>query len=177
MKTFSGILSLAAVGLLAGNLSAQTDKSYKVLDTAKLMGNGGIDYVTADNDARRIYVPRGGNTFVFDLDSHKYIGCVTNVGGHGIAIDTASHHGFGSAPKIAMFDTETMQKIKDIDVQGRPDGIMREPFTGNIFIFSHAAPSITMIDPKDGDVEGTIDVGGAMEGAASDGKGKLYVDV
>ena len=33
-----------------------------------------------------------------------------------------------------------------------------------------------MIDPKDGSVTGTIDVGGAMEQAQSDGQGKLYVD-
>jgi len=167
-------LSIVGVGLLALNVRAQTD--YKVLDTAQLMGDGGIDYVYADNDGRRVYVPRGGNTFVFDLDSHKYIGAITNIGGHGVAIDTKTHHGFSSASKIGMFDTETMQKIKDIDVTGRPDGIMREPFTGNIFIFSHQAPSITMIDPKDGTVVGTIDVGGAMEQAASDGQGKLFVD-
>jgi DNA-binding beta-propeller fold protein YncE len=121
-------------------------------------------------------VPRGGNTFVFDLDSHQYIGAITNIGGHGVAIDTATHHGFSSAGKVGMFDAGTMQKIKDIDVQGRPDGILLEPFTGKVFIFSHESPSITVIDPKDGTVTGTIDVGGAMEQAQSDGQGKLYVD-
>jgi len=171
------LLSVSIVGLLVGHAGAQDSTSpYKVLDTTQLMGNGGIDYVYADNDARRVYVPRGGNTFVFDLDSHKYIGSITNVGGHGIAIDTKTHHGFSSAGKIGMFDTETMQKIKDIEVQGRPDGILLEPFTGKVLIFSHQAPSITMIDPKDGTVTGTIDVGGAMEQAQSDGRGKLYVD-
>jgi glutamine cyclotransferase len=164
------------LGLLAGNVLAQTDTPYKVLDTTQLMGNGGIDYVYADNDARRVYVPRGGNTFVFDLDSHKYIGTITNVGGHGVAIDTATHHGFSSANKIAMFDTQTMAKIKDIDVQSRPDGILLEPFTDKVLIFSHEAPSITVIDPKDGTVVGTIEVGGAMEQAQSDGQGKLFVD-
>ena len=168
---------MAGIGLLAGNVLAQTDTPYKVLDTTQLMGNGGIDYVYADNDGRRVYVPRGGNTFVFDLDSHKYIGAITNIGGHGVAIDTKTHHGFSSSSPIGMFDTETMQKIKDIDVQGRPDGILLEPFTDRVFIFSHQAPSITVIDPKDGSVVGTIDVGGAMEQAQSDGQGKLYVDV
>jgi DNA-binding beta-propeller fold protein YncE len=76
-----------------------------------------------------------------------------------------------------MFDTETMQKIKSIDVQGRPDGILLEPFTDRVCIFSHSAPSITLIDPKDGTVAGTIDVGGSMEQAQSDGQGKLYCDV
>jgi glutamine cyclotransferase len=175
MNSFSRVLSVAGIGLLAIGARAQGD--YKVLATTQLMGNGGIDYVYADNDARRVYVPRGGNTFVFDLDKHNYIGSITNVGGHGIVVDTKTHHGFGSAPKIAMFDTETMQKIKDIEVQGRPDGILLEPFTGKVMIFSHAAPSITMIDPKEGTVTGTIDVGGAMEQAQSDGQGKLYVDV
>ena len=177
MNPLIRILSVAGIGLLAGNVLAQTDNPYKVLDTTQLMGNGGIDYVYADNDGRRVYVPRGGNTFVFDLDSHKYIGAITNIGGHGVAIDTRTHHGFCSGRQVGMFDTKTMQKIKDIDVQGRPDGILREPFTGKIFIFSHEAPSITMIDPKDGTVTGTIDVGGAMEQAQSDGQGKLYVDV
>jgi hypothetical protein len=171
---FAGGLSL-----LAGNLSAQaqTDTPYKVLFTAQLMGNGGIDYVCADNDGRRVYVPRGGNTYVFDLDSHNYLGAITNVGGHGVAIDTASHHGFASGQKVGMFDTQTLEKIKDIEVSGRPDGILYEPFTGKVFIFSHESPSITMIDPKDGTVTGTIDVGGALEQAQSDGQGKLYVNV
>ncbi len=170
-------LVLLGIGLLAGHAIAQDSSTpYKVLDTTQLMGNGGIDYVYADNDARRVYVPRGGNTFVFDLDSHKYIGCITNIGGHGVAIDTATHHGISSSSPVGMFDTETMQKIKTIDVQGRPDGIMLEPFTGKVLILSHEAPSITLIDPKDGTVTGTIDVGGAMEQAQSDGQGKLYVD-
>src|SRR5258708_22686432 len=117
MNPLLRILSMAGIGLLAGNVLAQTTTPYKILDTTQLMGNGGIDYVYADNDARRVYVPRGTNTFVFDLDSHKYIGTVTNIGGHGVAIDTKTHHGFSSAGKIGMFDTQTMQKIKDIDVQ------------------------------------------------------------
>jgi DNA-binding beta-propeller fold protein YncE len=177
MKTLLRLASAAAVCLLTGNVLAQTDAPYKVLDTVQLMGSGGIDYVYADNDARRVYVPRGSNTFVFGLDSHKYIGTITNIGGHGVAIDTATHHGFSSSSQIGMFDTETMQKIKSIEVQGRPDGILLEPLTDKVFIFSHQDPSITVIDPKDGSVAGTIDVGGAMEQAQSDGQGKLYADV
>ncbi|HEY5042260.1 MAG TPA: hypothetical protein VIK53_09675 [Verrucomicrobiae bacterium] len=164
-------------GLLAGKVLAQTDAPYKVLDTAQIMGNGGVDYVYADNDGRRVYVPRGGNTFVFDLDSHKYIGTITNVGGHGVAIDTKTHHGVSSSSPPSLFDTETMEKIKSIDVQGRPDGILLEPLTDRVYIFSHEDPSITVIDPKDGTVVGTVDVGGAMEQAQSDGQGKLYADV
>src|SRR5450432_4210606 len=98
MKQFTHILSaIAGIGLLTNNILGQNANTpYKVLDTTQLMGSGGIDYVYADNDGRRVYVPRGGNTFVFDLDSHKYIGAITNIGGHGVAIDTAAHHGICS---------------------------------------------------------------------------------
>jgi DNA-binding beta-propeller fold protein YncE len=179
MKKLLTGLSLAGIGLLAGNVLAQDATTpYKVLDTTRLMGNGGIDYVYADNDERRVYVPRGGQTFVFDLDTHKYIGAITNISGHGVAIDTAMHHGFSSSPQIGMFDTETMQKIKSIKVEGRPDGILMEPFTDRIYVFSHQSPSITAIDPKDGSVVGTIDIpDGAMEQAQSDGQGKLYANI
>jgi DNA-binding beta-propeller fold protein YncE len=165
------------VALLSFLQPASAAEPYKVLDTTQVMGSGGIDYVYADNDGRRVYVPRGGQTLVFDLDSHKLVGSITNIGGHGVAIDTQSHHGFSSSKPLGMFDTKTMQKIKSIDVEGRPDGILFEPLTRRIYIFSHQAPSITVIDPKDGSIVGTIEVGGAMEQAQSDGQGKLYVDV
>jgi DNA-binding beta-propeller fold protein YncE len=178
MKNLMLVLSLAGVGLLAvGARAESSDAPYKVLDTTQVMGSGGIDYVYADNDGRRVYVPRGGQTYVFDLDSHKLIGAITNISGHGVAIHTPSHHGFSSSGQIGMFDTQTMQKIKSIEVSGRPDGIMLEPLTQKVYVFSHQSPSITVIDPKDGTVAGTIDVGGAMEQAQSDGAGKLYVDV
>ncbi len=170
-------LLLLGIGLMAGNAIAQPATPYKVLDTTQLMGNGGIDYVFADNDGRRVYVPRGSDTYVFDLDTHKYIGALTNINGRGVAIDTASHHGISSSRPLGMFDTVTMQKIKSIVVQGGPDGILLEPFTGKVLILSHSAPSITMVDPKEGTVTGTIEVGGAMEQAQSDKQGKLYVCV
>jgi hypothetical protein len=177
MKISTSIFSLAGLGLLAFSLNVHADDGYRVLDTTQLMGTGGIDYVYADNDARRVYVPRGGNTFVFGLDDHKYIGCITNVGGHGIAVDTASHHGIASGSPISVFDTETLQKTGTIEPKARPDGILFEPFTGKVAILSHEDPSVTLVDAKAGTIAGTIDVGGAMEGAASDGAGKLYIDV
>lgn len=158
--------------LLAGNLGP-----YRVLDTTQLMGDGGIDYVFADSESRRVYVPRGGSTFVFDLDTHKLVGSVVGIGGHGIAVDPVTHHGLASSNPVGMFDTVTLAKIKTVEVKGRPDGIMAEPFTGQILLISHQSPSITLVDPKDGSVTGTIDVGGALEQSQSDGQGRLYCTV
>jgi DNA-binding beta-propeller fold protein YncE len=76
-----------------------------------------------------------------------------------------------------MWDTKTLETIKTIKVEGRPDGIVFEPLTERIYVLSHSQPNATVIDAKDGSVVGTIDLGGAPEQAASDGKGHLYVDI
>src|SRR5271170_3359427 len=103
MKSLIQLLSLAGIVLASGHAFAQnSDAPYKVLDTTKVMGNGGIDYVLADNDGRRVYVPRGNRTYVFDLDQHNYIGSITNIGGHGVAIDPKSHHGITSSSPLGM---------------------------------------------------------------------------
>ena len=121
MKTRTNLsLIFLGIGLLAGNALAQTDTPYKVLDTTQLMGNGGIDYVYADNDGRRVYVPRGADTFVFDLDSHKYIGAITNVSGHGVAIDTKTHHGVSSSSPLGMFDTGRCRRSRALKCRAGP---------------------------------------------------------
>jgi DNA-binding beta-propeller fold protein YncE len=173
----------AGIGLLTSGLSTQTVSAaepYKILTLTQTMGTGGIDYVYADNDGGRIYVPRGSMILAFDLGTGKLVASNTVTGGsagHGVAVDPKTHHGFSSSGPVRMFDTKTMELIKDIPVEGRPDGILFEPFSDRVIILSHSAPNATLIDPKDGTVTGTIDLGGAPEQGASDGKGMMYVDI
>ncbi len=159
---------------------AQQAGPYKVLQTLKVGGEGGFDYVYADDAARKLYVPRlgpAGQINVFDLDTLKPMGVIANVSAHGAAIDAKSQHGFGSSKPVVMWDAKTLATIKTIEVQGGPDGIMADPFNGRVYVFSHSAPNATVIDAKDGSVVGTIDLGGAPEQAVSDGKGRVYVDL
>ncbi len=176
-KYLSRSLLAVWLGCLSSNGVSQTAKPYSILHTVQTMGSGGIDYVYADNDDGRLYVPRGGEVLVFDLETLKPAGSITNTGGHGVAIDHSSHHGFSSSRPVSMWDTRTLALIKKIDVQGGPDGILFEPATERIYVFSHSQPNVTVIEPKDGSIAGTIDLGGAPEQAASDGKGHLYVDI
>ncbi len=170
----------AALAIVASNSFAQTTpaKPYKIVNSTQLMGTGGIDYVLADNDARRLYVPRSTQVLVFDLDTLKPTGAIPNTKGvHGAAVDPKSHHGFSSSNPVVMWDTKTLETIKTIEVQGAPDGILFEPLTERIYVFSHRAPNATVIDAKDGSIVGTIDLGGAPEQAVSDEQGHLYVDI
>jgi DNA-binding beta-propeller fold protein YncE len=174
------ILFVAVMGLLASRgftQSSPTAKPYRIVNTVQIMGTGGIDYVYADNDERRLYVPRGTQVLVFDLDTLKSVGAITNARARGVAVDPKSHHGFSSSSPVVMWDTRTLETIKTIDVQGRPDGILFEPATERVYVFSHSAPNATVIDAREGAVVGTIDLGGAPEQAASDGQGHLYVDI
>ena len=166
----------------ASIVSAQQPGPYKVLKTAKVGGAGGFDYVFADAANRRLYIPRNGATgarvTVFNLDTLAPVGEIANTNARGAAVDPKSNHGFASSKPVAMWDAKTLAPIKTIDVQGGPDGIMFEPFSERVFVFSHTPPHATVIDAKDGSVVGTIaDLGGAPEQAASDGKGHLYVDI
>jgi len=76
-----------------------------------------------------------------------------------------------------MWDSRKLNTIKTITTQGNPDGIMFEPATERIYVLSHRAPNVTVIDGKSGEIVGTIDLGGAPEQAASDGSGHVYIDV
>ena len=174
----SRLLAAAGIAIVVGlGLSAIAAESYKIVNTAQTMGTGGIDYVTADSDARRLYVPRGDQVLVFDLDTLKSVGSITNARARGVAVDPTSHHAFCSSSPVVMWDSKTLERIKTIDVQGRPDGILFEPLTKRIYVLSHSQPNATVIDSKDGSVVGTIDLGGAPEQAASDSQGHLYIDL
>jgi DNA-binding beta-propeller fold protein YncE len=172
-----GTAILASIGLAQ---QATTSGPYKVIKTAKVGGEGGFDYVFADSAGRRLYIARMGPTgriTVFNLDTLAPIGEIPNASGHGVAVDPKVNHGFLTSKPIVMFDSKTLKPIKTIDVQGNPDGIFFDAFNERIYDLSHSAPTVTVIDAKDGSVLGTIDIGGAPEQAASDGKGHLYIDV
>jgi len=76
-----------------------------------------------------------------------------------------------------MFDAKTFAILKKIDVQGNPDGYLNDAAITAFYVLSHSAPNITVLDDKDGSILGTIDIGGAPEQAATDGRGKIYVDI
>ncbi len=153
---------------------------YKIIAQPKVGGDGGFDYVFADAAGRKLYIPRSGPTgriTVYSLDTLAPLGETPGSNAHGVAVDTASGHGFASSNPVLMFDTTTIKAIKTIAVTGSPDGILGDPATGHIYILSHRAPNVTVINAKDGSIVGTIDLGGAPEQAQLDGKGHLYIDL
>ena len=175
IAAFAALLSLAAV--------AQTPVQsgpYKILQTVKVGGDGGFDYVTADSNARTLYIARSGpagHIGVFNLDTLAPLGDIPGVSAHGAIVDHASGHGFATSKPITMFDAKTLAVLKKIDVGGSPDGYILDAYNHRYYELSHSAPNVTVIDPKDGSVLGTIDLGGAPEQAVTDGRGHIYIDL
>lgn len=179
LATLLATATLASAAVLSQSAIAQ-DGPYKVLATTKVGGPGGMDYVYADSDARRLYVARSGpegHIAVFDLDTLKQVGDIPKVSAHGATTDAKYGHGLAASKPVVFFDSKTLAPIKTLDVQGNPDGYLTDPSDDHMYILSHAAPNVTVIDAKDGSILGTIDLGGAPEQAASDGKGHLYIDL
>ena len=178
-------VSALAFAILAGSavaLQSASAEPHKVLRIAKIGGEGGYDYVYADVAGRRLYVPRTGlgpigRIAVYNLDSLEQVGEIAGANARGVAVDPKSHHGFGTSKPVVMWDTKTLAKIKTIDVAGNPDGILFDPFNQRVYVLSHSAPNVTVINAADGTVAGTIDLGGAPEQAVTDGKGNIYIDV
>jgi DNA-binding beta-propeller fold protein YncE len=181
MRRFCLVFAIGALFALAAVAQqAPSTGPYKILKTAKTGGAGGFDYIYADSDGRRLYIPRRGNparVTVFNLDTLEPAGEIPNTSAAGAAVSAKSSHGFATSRPVAMWDTKTMTLIKTIDVQGGPDGIMYDAFNDRVYILSHSAPNATVINAADGAVLGTIDLGGAPEQAVSDGKGHIYVDI
>ena len=182
MRRFCFVLAIATA-LLAGVSLAQlapTAGPYKAAKT-KVGGEGGTDYIYADADARRLYIARTGKdtprVTVFNLDTLAPEPDIPGTNAHGVVVSTKSSHGFVSSKPIQMFDSKTLMPIKTIEVMGNPDGMLYDAFNDHVYILSHQAPHVTVINAADGAVLGTIDLGGMPEQAASDGKGHIYIDV
>lgn len=171
---------LGALVSLATLVRAQATGPYQVEKIQLVGGDGGFDYVTADADGRNLFVARSGpagHIGVFNLDTLAQVGDIPGTSAHGAAVDAATGHGFATSKPVTMFDAKTFAVIKKIDVQGNPDGYLNDARNHRFYVLSHAEPNITVLDDKDGAILGTIDIGGAPEEAATDGQGRIYVDI
>jgi DNA-binding beta-propeller fold protein YncE len=172
-------ISLLTAALLPCFAVAQ-DAPYKVLKTVVVGGEGGFDYVVADSSARRLYVARSGaagSLHVYDLDTLTQVGEIPHVSAHGAVVDDATGHGFATSKPVTMFDAKTLAVIKTIDTKGDPDGFLLDATEHRVYILSHEAPNVTVLDTKDGTVLGTIELGDGPEESALDGHGKMFLDL
>src|SRR6266513_5382624 len=147
-------------------------------------GDGGTDYLTAEPGTGRVFVSRSTHVMVIDGATGKLLGDIPDTPRtHGIALAPKSKHGFITSAgdsTVEMFDLGTLVLIKKIKVvTGGLDGIMYDEADDRIILTNHSRPigTAVAVDPNTGDLTGTAELeDNAPEGAASDGKGRIFVN-
>lgn len=179
MKRFS----LAALALVTG-VTGMTAQQPQVLAKYNIGGDGGTDYLNVEVATGRVFISRGTHVMVVDGATGKVVGDILDTPRvHGIAFAPGSHHGFttnAGDSTVTMFDLGTLAVIKKIATHtGGLDGIMYDDGTDRIILTNHSRPvgTATAINATTGEIVGTAKLEDtAPEGAASDGKGRLFVN-
>jgi hypothetical protein len=123
---------------------------------------------------------------VIDSDSGKTIADIPGQKrAHGVAIVPQSGRGFisdgGGDGAVVIFDLKTNAVLGVIAAQPDVDGIIFDSASGRVLVVS-GDKGILMsldpgVDPKNGKLEKPIELGGKPEFLASDGKGRIYVNL
>jgi DNA-binding beta-propeller fold protein YncE len=170
---------LATALVLPTTAHAQTFK----VEKWNIGGEGGTDYLVAEPGTGRVFVSRGTHVMVIDGPTGKVLGDIPDTPRmHGIGLAPKWNHGFttnGGDSTVTMFDLKTLAFIKKIPIKvGGLDGIMYDDYSDHIILTNHSRPGTAVaLDANTGDIVGTAVLeDNAPEGAASDGKGKLYVN-
>ena len=173
------ILIIAGISLSLLGLNGQ---NYNITQKIHLEGDGGWDYLNADDATGMLYVSHGKMVNVVDMSTGKSIATITDVNGvHGIAIAAEFNKGFisnGPDSNVTVFSTKDYSIIEKVKVTGKgPDAIIYEPFTKSIITWNGRTSNATVIDAKSDKVIQTIPLAGRPEAAVSDGKGKVFVNL
>ncbi len=156
-------------------------QTFKVTERVKLGGEGGWDYLVYDQHGQRLFITRGSHVMVVDARSLKQTADIPDLSGiHGVALVPELNKGFisnGGDNTVTVFDLKTLKKLDSIKVGERPDAIVYEPYSKHVFTFNARSHDASVVDAASDKLVGTIPLGGKPEFAASDGQGKLYVNI
>ncbi|GAJ29285.1 hypothetical protein AA0498_0120 [Acidomonas methanolica] len=146
------------------------------------LDDGGLwDYASVDSVTRRVYVARGVSVMAIDLSSMR----VTNAfmpaqhahavlplpGGQEILITN------GDSNTAVIADGITGKVRATIHTGAKPDAALFDKFTGDVLVMAADDGRIDMINPQSGTLVGSINIGGGLEAAVSDGAGHVAVNI
>lgn len=157
------------------------DSGYHLINTYKLGGEGGWDYLTLDSSSRRLYISRATQVVAIDVDTGKSVGDIPDTPGvHGIALAPELGRGFvsdGREGTVTIFDLQSLKPINKVKAGDNPDAILYDPASKRVFAFNGHSHDATAIDAAGGTVLGTIKLEGKPEFAVSDAQGQIFVNI
>jgi hypothetical protein len=183
--TLSLLMSTASSVQAQTAVSAQGDSGpYHVAQTFHIGGAGGWDYLTVDPEHKLLYVPRSTHTMVIDAVTGKTVADIPGQkGNHGVAIVASVGRGFisdGKDSSVWIFDLKTNEILGKVKTNIDSDGIIYDPVSNKVLVVCGNKSSMYTIspdiDPKTGNADPAIDLGGEPEFLFAD-QGKVYVNL
>jgi hypothetical protein len=179
---FAGLLIAVISFTLSSRVAAQN--TWALEKTFRIGGEGGWDYVTMDTKNHRLYIPRSTHTMVIDADSGKTLADIPGQKhNHGVALVPEAGRGFISdgSGAVVIFDLKTNAVLGTVAAQTDADGIIFDKASGLVLVVSGDNGVLMTLkpdaDPKTASIDPPIDLGGKPEFLASDGAGKVYVNL
>ena len=174
-------LALAAMAAVAPADTGTGAPNMRIIDRIAAGGEGGWDYVSVDQTARKLYITRGASIMSVDADTGKVnlLLALTNRSHQVVPINGGAELLItnGGDSTITILDAATGKTRIKTKVSAGPDAAILEPTTGLVLVMGHKSGNVDVVDPKSGAVTASIAVGGTLEYAAADGKGKAFVNV
>jgi DNA-binding beta-propeller fold protein YncE len=176
-------LFILAICLNGLNMYGQNAASeYSIVRTIKIPGTGSWDYLSVDEAGSRLFVSHGNVVNVVDLKTGQIAGIINETPGvHGIALAPEFNKAFisvGRNASVKVVDFKTLALIEEVAITGKnPDAIMYDPFSKKVLTFNGTTSNATVIDAITNKVVGTIQLDGKPEFPASDGNGKIFVNI
>jgi DNA-binding beta-propeller fold protein YncE len=189
MANINHALGIVAAAVLATALPQQhvkaDDGPYHVAQVWQIGGKGGWDYVTVDSRNKLLYLPRTTHTLVVDANNGTVKADIQGQkGNHGVALVRNANRGFitdGEDGSVVIFDTKTNEVLGKVKAADDADAIIFDRASGKVLVSCGDAnalvPIAADVDPKTGKADAAIDLGGKPEFLASDGQGKVYVNL
>ena len=186
----AGVL-IAGAALAAQQMSAPEPSmsdnvaGYHLAASIPLPDTGFWDYLGIDEPNHHLFVSHSDEILVISTETNKVIGklaptprshgvVISEKGGHGFTSNSGNSSGQPGVSSFTEFDPKTLSIIKQVILPiGGSDGIVYDPASDRVFGLTHGKKDVA-VDAKTGEVAGVIDIPGAAESAAADGKGHLY---
>src|SRR5450631_176433 len=141
--------------------------------------DGRWDYASFDSAGHRILISKSYGVMALDLSTRKLS---TVAPGTHVNASTALPNGRilitnEDVRTVTLANGSSGAIESTITVGKDPDAAVFDPASGNAFVMNNGSGDISVIDIDKGDEKRRVPVGGALEFAAVDGAGKLFVNV
>jgi DNA-binding beta-propeller fold protein YncE len=179
---FSGVLGLL---FTLPALAQDGPAPYRMDHVFHPGGDGAWDYLTVDAQRHLLFIPRVTHTQVLDAMTGSVVADIAGqMHNHGVALAPRAGRGFisdGDDGSVVIFDLKTYQVLGKIKAKDDADGIIYDPASDKVLLVCGDAgvliPISPNVDPQWGTADAEIDLGGKPEFLASDGKGRVYVNL